>query len=94
MLKYADVFTPSTENQVGDTDLLDMKLKMKPGPVIIKKVNPMNPYMKSSADKQIQSWLKDGIISLQYQNTVTMVPAKKKDVIISGVLISGKLMTE
>ena len=46
VFKYADVFTPSTEFQVGVTDLLDMKLKMKPGPVIRQKVRPINPAMK------------------------------------------------
>ena len=80
ILKYADVFTPSTESQVGVTDLLDMKLKMKPGPVIRQKVRPMNPAMKESADKQIQNWLKDGIISPSVSEySSPMVPVKKKD---------------
>ena len=80
VLKYADVFTPSSESQVGVTDLLDMKLKMKPGPVIRQKVRPMNPDMKASADKQVSSWLKDGIISPSVSEySSPMVPVKKKD---------------
>lgn len=31
VLKFADVFTPNAESRVGVTDLIDMKLKMKPG---------------------------------------------------------------
>ena len=30
--KYADVFTPKSEGKVGETDLVTMELKMKPGP--------------------------------------------------------------
>lgn len=80
ILKYADVFTPSSENKVGVTELLDLKLRMKPGPVIRQKVRPMNPKMKESADQQIQDWLKDGVISPSVSEySSPLVPVKKKD---------------
>ena len=51
--KYADVFTPKSEGKVGETDLVTMELKMKPGPAIRQKVRPLNTAMKSSLDAQI-----------------------------------------
>ena len=44
--KYADVFTPKSEGNVGQTDLLELELKMAPGSVVRKKPRPLNPDMR------------------------------------------------
>jgi hypothetical protein len=59
--KYADVFTPKSEGKVGVTDLLELELKLAPGPVIRQKPRPLNPTMKESLDQQIADWLQQGV---------------------------------
>ena len=51
------------KKKVGETDLVTMELKMKPGPAIRQKVRPLNPAMKSSLDAQIADWIENGVIT-------------------------------
>ena len=59
--KYADIFTPKSEGQVGKTDLLELELNMKEGTPIRQRVRPLNLTMQESLDEQIKDWLKQGI---------------------------------
>lgn len=77
---YADVFTPTSEGKVGETDLLELELKMAQGPAIKQKPRPLNPAMKKSLDKQIGEWLQNGIITESVSEySSPLVPVKKKD---------------
>ena len=78
--KYADVFTPKSEGRVGETDLLELELKMAPGPAIRQKPRPLNPTMKASLDEQIGEWLRNGVITESVSEySSPLVPVKKKD---------------
>jgi hypothetical protein len=78
--KYADVFTLKSEGKVGVTDLLELELKLAPGPVVRQKHQPLNPKMKKSLDTQIGDWLQNGVITesvSEYRSPLG--PVKKKD---------------
>ena len=78
--KYADVFTPKSEGQVGVTDLVELDIKMKPGTPIRQRVRPLNPTMQESLDEQIRDWLRQGIIQpSESEYSSPLVPVKKKD---------------
>ena len=78
--KYADVFTPKSEGQVGVTDLVELDIKMKPGTPIRQRVQPLNPTMQESLDEQIRDWLRQGIIQpSESEYSSPLVPVKKKD---------------
>ena len=89
--KYADVFTPKSEGQVGVTDLVELDIKMKPGTPIRQRVRPLNPTMQESLDEQIQDWLRQGIIQpLESEYSSPLVPVKKKDGEVRWCVDSGK----
>jgi hypothetical protein len=53
--KYADVFTPKSEGQVGLTNLVELDIKMKPGTPFRQRVRPLNPTMQESLDEQTKT---------------------------------------
>ena len=59
--KYADVFTPKSEGKVGVTDLVQLELKLAPGPVVRQKTRHLNPAMKESLYHQIAEWFQNGV---------------------------------
>ena len=78
--KYAYVFTPKSEGKVGVTDLMELELKLAPGPVVRQKPRPLNPTMKVSLDHQIADWLQNGVITKSVSEySSSLVPVKKKD---------------
>ena len=65
---------------MGETDLLELELKMAPGPAIRQKPRPLNPTMKASLDEQIGEWLRNGVITESVSEySSPLVPVKKKD---------------
>jgi hypothetical protein len=74
--KYADVFTPKSEGKVGVTDLLELELKLAPGPVVRQKPRPLNPKMKESLDIRLQNGSRTESVS-EYSSP--LLPVKKKD---------------
>ena len=78
--KYADMFTPKPEGKVGVTDLLELELKLTPGPVVRQKPRHLNSKMKESLDTQIGDWLQNGVITESVSKySSPLVPVRKKD---------------
>ena len=65
---------------MGVTDLVELELKLAPGPVIRQKPRPLNPTMKESFDHQISDWLQHGDITESVSEySSPLVTVKKKD---------------
>ena len=77
---YADGFTPKSEGKMGQTDLLELELKMALGSVVRQKPRLLNLDFKASLDSQIGEWLQIGLISKSISEyNSPLVPVKKKD---------------
>ena len=76
--EYKDIFSYSAP---GETDLIELDLKLKPGTQPIRqKVRPLNPKLEEDLQKQIDSWLADGVITPSDSPwSSPLVPVKKKD---------------
>ena len=75
---YQDIFSYSAP---GETDLVELDLKLKPGTQPIRqKFRPLNPKMEEDLDKQIKDWLTQGVIEESDSPwSSPLVPVKKKD---------------
>ena len=76
--EYRDIFSYSAP---GETDLVELDLKLKPGTQPIRqKVRPLNPKLEEDLQKQVDSWLTDGVITPSDSPwSSPLVPVKKKD---------------
>ena len=77
--KYRHVF--SQDGEIGETDLTEMKLKIKPNVEPIRqKVRDFNPAMTADLNKTIDQWMAQGVIEKSDSPwSSALVPVKKKD---------------
>ena len=75
---YLDIFSDS---EPGETDLVELTLKLKPGTQPIRqKYRDLNPAMEASLQEQIDTWLKQDIIEESESSWASpLVPVRKKD---------------
>ena len=77
--EYQDVFA-DPESQVGETDLVEFDIEVKPGSIPHRsKVRPLNPAQRESLKKQLDDWTETGVIEPSNSPWASaLVPAFKK----------------
>ena len=80
LVRLRKVFTYD-EMDVGYTDVIKCEVKLKPGTTPIRqKDRPMNPKLEEDLHKQLQNWLKKGVVEASKSPwSSPLVPVKKKD---------------
>ena len=77
--EYQDIFA-DPESQVGETDLVEFDIDVKPGSIPHRsKVRPLNPAQRESLKKQLDDWMETGVIEPSNSPWASaLVPAFKK----------------
>ena len=77
--RYRKVF--SQDGEIGETDLTEMRLKLKPNVEPIRaKVRDLNPAMEAELNKTLDTWMSQGVIEKSDSPwSSPLVPVKKKD---------------
>ena len=79
--KYRQVFSEVGSGCPGETDLVEMDLKLKPGTQPIRqKLRDLNPRMEANLQEQVDDWLEQGVIEPSESPwSSPLVPVRKKD---------------
>ena len=78
--EYVDVFSDPEGVEIGTTDLIEFEVKLKEGARPVRqKLRPLNPKQRDSLRKQLDLWLKEGVVEESNSPWASpLVPAKKK----------------